>query len=81
MRHHLDRRIDQISSSPCAAGSDDDLLTTKEMARWLGVSVQWLETGRMKGWGPPFLKLGPKMIRYHRGSGRQWLQSREALTA
>ena len=36
---------------------DDQLFCTKSLARLLSVSTQWLEIGRCKGDGPPFLKL------------------------
>lgn len=74
-RHHLDRRIEQIAAL-AADKSDDDLITTRELAAWLGVSVLWVELGRSKKYGPPFVKLGPRMIRYVRGDVRRWLQSR-----
>lgn len=74
-KHHLDRRVAAIltlrQNEP-----DDLLLSTREVADWLGVSLQWLEIGRVKGWGPVFLKLGPKRIRYRRGDVIAWLASR-----
>lgn len=72
-RHHLDKRAAEIASSP---GSDDELLTTVQIAAWLGVSTQWLEIGRSKGYGPPFERLSPKCIRYRRGKARKWLDGR-----
>jgi predicted DNA-binding transcriptional regulator AlpA len=73
VRHHLDRRAADIAS---VAGDDDELLTTNQMATWLGVSTQWVEIGRHKGYGPPFERLGPKLIRYRRGKTRAWLDAR-----
>jgi hypothetical protein len=84
--HHIDRRVDQVLAAewrphtPPAPHSrtpdDDDLLTTNEVSDWFGVSVSWLEAGRLKGYGPPWDQLGPKIIRYQRGKCRQYLQSR-----
>lgn len=71
--HHLDRRAAKLVVEP---GADDDLLRTPEVAGWLGVSEPWLEIGRGVGYGPPFLKIGPRMIRYQRGAVRKWLRSR-----
>ena len=71
--HHLDRRAAKLVDEP---GDDDDLLRTPEIADWLGVSEQWLELGRAVGYGPPFLKIGPRMVRYQRGAVRKWLRSR-----
>jgi hypothetical protein len=72
-RFHFDKRIDSIVSAP---GADDDLLTTAEVAAWLGVSVQWVDIGRSESYGPPFQKLGPHIVRYHRGTVREWLLAR-----
>ncbi|HZN84472.1 MAG TPA: hypothetical protein VFC01_32995 [Mycobacterium sp.] len=58
-------------------GEDDQLLTPSETASWLAVSPQWLSIGRHRGWGPPFERLTPKVVRYRRGSVRAWLAERE----
>ena len=42
----------------------------------VGVSTQWLEIGRSKGYGPEFVRLGPKLIRYTRGNVRKYLKAR-----
>jgi Helix-turn-helix domain len=39
------------------------LLTPKEAAQWLKVSESWLAKARMRGDGPPFIKIG-RSIRY-----------------
>ncbi len=74
-KHHLDRRAAEIAEKG-RQGDPDELLTTKEMAAWLGVSTQWLEIGRAKGYGPPFVRVGPRHIRYGRGTGIRWLMDR-----
>ena len=74
--HHIDRRADQVLAAEPAAVTDDDLLRTSELARWLGVSIQWLEIGRSKGYGPPYTKLSKKCIRYRRGDVKAWLEER-----
>jgi hypothetical protein len=74
-RHHLDRRAVELIEA-ANVGTDDELLTTPRTAVWLGVSPQWLEIGRSRGWGPPFLKLSPRRVRYHRGAVKRWLQER-----
>ena len=75
-RFHLDRRAAQVASS---AGDDDELLTTQDLADWLGVSVQWVNLQRTKGEGPEYERLGPRLIRYRRGKARQWLEQRSHL--
>jgi predicted DNA-binding transcriptional regulator AlpA len=59
-----------------AAGGLDDLLSTVATAELLGLSVQWLETQRSRGGGPPFVRLSPKAIRYRRGDLITWLAER-----
>src|SRR5262245_41108229 len=70
-RHHLDRRVGQLLALAAVpttpAISDDEMLTTKKVAAWLGVSEQWLELGRKEGYGPPWVPYGPRCIRYRRG--------------
>ena len=73
--HHLDRRVKQILAVD-TGDDDDDLLTTEEVAEWFGVSVQWLEIGRCKNYGPEFTRLGPHMIRYTRGNCRKFIRAR-----
>jgi hypothetical protein len=73
-RHHLDRYGASLAAE--LSGGDDDLLTTREMAEWLRCSEAWLARGRRAGFGPPFERITPKMIRYKRGKARVWLESR-----
>jgi predicted DNA-binding transcriptional regulator AlpA len=72
---HLDQRASDFASIRDGE-SDDDLLTTAEVSVWLGVSVPWVEIGRHRGYGPPYIRYGPKSIRYLRGAVRQWLEAR-----
>jgi hypothetical protein len=60
-------------------GADDDLLDTREVADWLGVSITWLEKGRSarRPYGPPFLRLSPSKVRYERKAVKGWLQARQ----
>jgi predicted DNA-binding transcriptional regulator AlpA len=93
-RHHLDRRISQIrAAEPAGIGhnhppdipppqpKDDDLLTCAQVAAWLGVSVQWLEAARAKGFGPAWMRLGPRAIRYPRGGVKKFLTARARARA
>ena len=72
--HHIDRRAGSLIATP---GDDNDLIDTQELAAWLGVSTQWCEIGRSRGFGPKFLKLGRRMVRYKRGDVIRWLKSRK----
>jgi hypothetical protein len=73
--HHIDKRAGAIVEN--TKGNGDDLLSTRETAIWLGVSEPWLEIGRSRGWGPPFIRLSTRRIRYRRDSVLAWLAERE----
>ena len=63
--HHLDRHALTIAAA--APGEDDDtLLTQREMAAWFRCSEQWLIAARHNGYGPPYERLAPRVIRYRR---------------
>jgi hypothetical protein len=74
VRHHLDRRANALIAS--ASGAADDLLATRETADWIGVSIQWLEIGRSAGYGPPYIRVSPRCIRYRRADVILWLRER-----
>ena len=73
-RHHLDRRAHALIAS--TTGGPDDLLSTRETADWLGLSTQWLEIGRSYGYGPAFVRVSPRCLRYRRGDVLKWLTER-----
>ena len=51
------------------------LLTAKDAADVLRLSPSWLAKARMRGEGPPFLKIG-RSVRYGEGALLQWTKSR-----
>jgi predicted DNA-binding transcriptional regulator AlpA len=51
------------------------LLVPKEAAQRLKLSVSWLAKARMRGDGPPYIKLG-RSIRYPESGLLQWMKSR-----
>ena len=59
--------------------SGERLLTPKEAANVLRLSLSWLAKARMRGDGPPYVKLG-RAIRYREGALVQWLRSRQRLS-
>ena len=73
---HLDKRAGMLLAN-APEGSDDELLTSQQLANWLGTSRQWVELGRAKGYGPPFVKLAPCVVRYKRSAIVEWLSKRE----
>jgi predicted DNA-binding transcriptional regulator AlpA len=55
------------------------LLTAKEAAKLLKVSVSWLAKARMRGDGPPYVRIG-RSIRYVLAAVIQWMKSRQRLS-
>jgi predicted DNA-binding transcriptional regulator AlpA len=55
------------------------LLTANEAASRLKVSLSWLAKARMRGDGPPFIKIG-RAIRYAEATLLQWMKSRQRLS-
>jgi predicted DNA-binding transcriptional regulator AlpA len=52
------------------------LLTPKQTARHLNLSVSWLAKRRLAGDGPPYVKLGGA-VRYVDTSLQQWMKSQQ----
>lgn len=52
------------------------LLTARQVARRLGVSVHSLANRRFRGSGPLFTLVGPKLIRYDEELLEQWIAAR-----
>jgi hypothetical protein len=75
-RLHLDKRAQSLVAV-VPEGSNDDLLTTIQIAGWFGVTPQWVELARAGGYGPPFERIAPQVIRYKRGAVIGWLKDRE----
>ena len=55
------------------------LLTPSEAAGLLKVSLSWLAKARMRGDGPPYIKLR-RSIRYTEAALLQWMKSRQRLS-
>jgi len=57
-----------------ATGAHDiTMLTPQETAKALKVSVSWLAKARMRGDGPPFIRLG-RAIRYSQTAVLRWIE-------
>jgi predicted DNA-binding transcriptional regulator AlpA len=74
-RHHIDRRADAVAAA-IAAGDPDQLFSTKELSRLTGLSEQFFEIGRTHGYGPHYLRLSTRRVRYRRADVLSWLASR-----
>jgi predicted DNA-binding transcriptional regulator AlpA len=77
---HIDKRAARLLADPISDGPDDDLLTTKQVADWLGCSTQFLERHRGRGTGPAFVPISRRMVKYRRDAVRHWLRNRERLS-
>jgi Helix-turn-helix domain len=55
------------------------LLTPREAADFLRVSVSWLAKARMRGDGPPYVK-PRRFIRYREGDLLRWTKSRTRIS-
>jgi hypothetical protein len=55
------------------------LLTSNEAAARLRVSMSWLAKARMRGDGPPYIKVG-RSIRYTEAGLVHWTKSRQRLS-
>jgi excisionase family DNA binding protein len=72
---HIDRRAAKLLGDG-QARNDDALLSVREVAEWLGVSVKWLERCRAAKTGIPFIRVGRCAVRYRKKDVVAWLDSR-----
>jgi predicted DNA-binding transcriptional regulator AlpA len=80
-RMHIDKRAADLVAA-ASADKNDDLLNTVQCAKWLGVSVQWLENRRcLDEDGPPYRQLSDRVVRYHRGDVLRWLEKRRYVSS
>ena len=71
---HLSKRAPALIAA--GAGDDDDLLTTNQVADWLGISPQFLSIGRSEGYGPKFVRVTERRVLYRREDVIAWLKAR-----
>jgi phage terminase Nu1 subunit (DNA packaging protein) len=51
----------------------DKMLTERELADWLKISIPTLRRWRTEGIGPEFIKCGPSLVRYQLATVQRWL--------
>ena len=54
--------------------SVEDLMTAKQVAIYLGVSIDTLQRMRTIGTGPPYKRLSRRCVRYHRKDVEKWVE-------
>ena len=76
-RFNIDPRTGQILALLQSARiADDQLITSKQLAALLGVSLQWVEITRHRGEGPPSVTISARCIRYRMIDVIGWLKER-----
>ena len=55
------------------------LLTAKEAGMYLKVSVSWLAKARMRGDGPPYIRIG-RSVRYAEATLNHWMNSQQRFS-
>jgi hypothetical protein len=66
-----------LSTPPVAAS--EVLLAPKQAAKLLNLSTSWLAKQRLKGAGPPYVKLGGA-VRYRLADLQLWMKARLRLS-
>ncbi len=61
---------------PPAPQAAPDVMTTDEVARYLGINKKTLDRLRGRGDGPRYLRLTSKIIRYRRADVEEFLETR-----
>ena len=51
------------------------LLSTAQAAKMTGLSEEWFFLGRKGGYGPPYLRVGSRIVRYDRDEILEWFRS------
>jgi predicted DNA-binding transcriptional regulator AlpA len=68
-----------FSKTSLAMEFSDVLLEPNEAAAFLKVSLSWLAKARMRGDGPPYIRIG-RSIRYTEAALMQWMKSRQRMS-
>ena len=69
-------RAQAQTRTTAAAGAPPELLDSAGVAALLGVNRQTVERWRMNGEGPPYIVVGPRIVRYDLAEVTGWLETR-----
>ena len=58
-----------------------ELISERELSRHLAIPRNTLRRWRRLGKGPPWVRIGVRMIRYDTGDLRRWLEQQQACQA
>jgi predicted DNA-binding transcriptional regulator AlpA len=73
------RSIGQPASSTTPATNNQTILTPKQAAALLNLSTSWLAKQRLKGGGPPYIKMGGA-VRYNTSILQEWMRGKQRLS-
>jgi hypothetical protein len=73
----LDRRADDLIEK--LEGLEMDAFDTTQLGLLIHVSDSFLKKGRCQGYGPPFVRLGTRCIRYYKEDLITWLKKRSHI--
>lgn len=59
--------------------SPDDMLNEQALCDWLGFTLAWARSCRLRGTGPKFIRIGTR-VRYRRGDVQAWLDSQTYIS-
>jgi predicted DNA-binding transcriptional regulator AlpA len=69
----------QPTSSTMPATNHQTILTPKQAAAVLNLSTSWLAKQRLKGGGPPYIKMGGA-VRYNASILQEWMRGKQRLS-
>ena len=74
--HKITNLQDSTTQNPLSNTGDDSLLTQKQVSKILGVQTRTLESWRIRGGGPKFVRISARCIRYKIAEIREWIDKR-----
>ena len=60
---------------PANSNAPDEYVDDKALAKMIGMSLETVQQWRTRGEGPPFVKVGPRCVRYRTGDVRDWMSA------
>lgn len=65
-----------MSKVASLAADPDALIDESAAARFLDVSIRFMQKHRVSGDGPPYIKISARCVRYRRGDLKAWAEQR-----
>jgi predicted DNA-binding transcriptional regulator AlpA len=73
------KSMSQPTSTTTPATANQLILTPKQAAALLNLSTSWLAKARLKGGGPPYIKMGGA-VRYSAAVLQEWMRGKQRLS-